>query len=153
MLNLKFNLKEKYLKKIVYEGYRGLCDKITDKGAFDLFVPLLIKATTGGPNKGRNRSHVTQDSAYKYGQDHRVTFCRSGQTAFLPARLQHLKNFLSCHMKPVKAKYFLPCRERPSNVPQLNFVILPDALLFWINLFFILLCVFMSTSTHCFAFS
>lgn len=49
---------------------------------FDLFIPVLVKKTTGGPNKGRNGNHVTQDSTYKYGQDHRGTLCRGGQTAF-----------------------------------------------------------------------
>lgn len=44
-----------------------------DNGALDLFIPVLVKAATGGLNKWRNGSHVTQDSAYKYGRDHRGT--------------------------------------------------------------------------------
>lgn len=80
----------------------------------DLFIPVLVKAATGGPNKGRNGSHVTQDSAYKYGRDHRGTLCRGGQTAFLPARLQHLKKFLSCHMKPIKTQILPPWQGKAS---------------------------------------
>lgn len=26
-------------------------DQATDKGALDLFIPVLVKAATGGPNK------------------------------------------------------------------------------------------------------
>lgn len=93
-------------------------DHVLDEGTFDLLIPVLVKAATGGPNKGRNVSHVTQDSTYKYVQDHRGTLYRGGQTAFLPARLQHLKKFLSCHMKPIKNIYFLPSKENPHNLPQ-----------------------------------
>lgn len=104
-----------------------LSDHVLDEGTFDPFIPALVKAAAGGPNKGRNVSHVTQDSTYKYVQDHKGTLYRGGQTAFLPARLQHLKKFLSCHMKPIKNIYFLPSKEKPQNLPQLS-PFLPTAL-------------------------
>ena len=53
--------------------HHPLDDQATDKASLDLSVPALVKAATGGPNKWRNGSHVIQDSAYKYGQDHRGT--------------------------------------------------------------------------------
>lgn len=49
------------------------CDQATDKAALELFVSVRVKAAAGGPDKWRNGSHVTQDSTYKYGRDHRGT--------------------------------------------------------------------------------
>lgn len=92
-----------------------LSDHVLDEGTFDPFIPALVKAAAGGPNKGRNVSHVTQDSTYKYVQDHKGTLYRGGQTAFLPARLQHLK--VSVVSYETNKKHILPSQQRKASEP------------------------------------